>query len=170
MPVSITAADGILNAVTDWQATNDCRQLFQSTTIDALARFSNGNSLQSVGVTQIVRDFLTLSNPAIATLQNRTLTGIAFGETDILAVRNGSVIGKTSRAISVTPSATVVVKLDVFVTSALKMTSNASEDLSPDNVGVVTLRRTSKFHLENQQGSVTVVASYSDSSMREVTN
>ncbi|KAG7485849.1 hypothetical protein JOB18_019742 [Solea senegalensis] len=176
VPLRVSVSDPVLNAISGWnQLTDDgCLPVYQRSTVQVLTRFTAQDShsrtvhlLRSsdwfVDVTVLVRDWLRVEDPGVASLHaHNSVIGFRPGKTSLRVVSEqwDGVLGRCDITVSsdpVTPA-----DLSVQVVSGLGMAVTGS----PAHTSILTTTVTAYNILYNrhQEASISVWLQFSDDS------
>ncbi|KAM7009366.1 transmembrane protein 132C [Tautogolabrus adspersus] len=176
VPLRLSLADPILNAIDGWNhfTESGCVPVYQRSSIHVLTQFTAqdleagnthllGSSDWFVDVTELVRDWLRVEDPSVASLSSQNdLIGLRPGKTSIYVVSEqwDGVLGRCDVTVAsdpVTPG-----DLSVQVVSGLGMSVTSS----PAHPSIVTTTVTAYNILYNhhQEASISVWLQFSDDS------
>jgi hypothetical protein len=127
LPVRMATRLATLQPVLGWTwrnpVTSQCDQMFQRTTVDAWANFSEGSSSRvEARVTSLIEPLLTSSNTGVATVSETRIVGNGSGIATISAQRAGRTLGSVTITVADLATSNVsATTLQVFVATALSM-------------------------------------------------
>ncbi|XP_047200321.1 transmembrane protein 132D [Hippoglossus stenolepis] len=174
VPLRVSLSDPILNAISGWNhfTENGCVPVYQRSTVQVLAQFTAQDSrsrtvhlLNSsdwfVDVTELVREWLRVEDPAVASLGTQNnLIGLRPGKTSLYVVSEqwDGVLGRCD--ITVTSDPVTPADLSVQVVNGLGMSVMGS----PTHPSIITTTVTAYNILYNrhQEASISVWLQFSD--------
>ncbi|XP_030643674.1 transmembrane protein 132C [Chanos chanos] len=176
VPLRIFLSDSVLSPIDGWSyySENRCSPVFQRSSVQVLAQFSAKPSAKGdhltymlgspdwfVDVTELVRDWLRIENPRVATLDKQGyLIGLKPGLTSLHVISSqwDGVLG--SADITVTGELVTPGDLSVQLVGGLGLSINPS----PSNPSVVTATATAHNTLYNhgQEASISIWLQFSD--------
>lgn len=144
LPIALTSRLTTLNPVSGWtwrNTANQCVQMYQRSTVDAFANFTEGTATRILArVTSLVESLLTSSNAAVATLSGTSIVGNGTGSATITAQRGGRTLGSLPIIVGNPSTDNVSTStLQVFVATALSMSPMNSPFAGGVNSDAVTI-------------------------------
>ncbi|CAJ1053266.1 transmembrane protein 132A [Xyrichtys novacula] len=175
VPLRVSLADPVLNAIDGWNhfTESGCGPVYQRSSVQVLTQFTAqdsegrnthllGSSDWFVDVTKLVRDWLRVEDPSVASLSQNNLIGLRPGKTSIHVISEqwDGVLGRCD--VTVTAEPVTPGDLSVQVVSGLGMLVTSS----PAHPSIITTTVTAYniLYSHHQEASISVWLQFSDDS------